>query len=67
MMENAIRSMEGKIHPQTVEDAVKDDYFFEFLNIPQKSAFLLKESSLETIILDHLQEFKDLILRTIRE
>ncbi len=56
-MENAIRSIEGKIHPQTVEDAVKDDYFFEFLDIPQKSASLLKETGLETMLLDHLQDF----------
>lgn len=56
-MENAIAVIQQKIHPQTVTDAVKDDYFFEFLNIPQQRASLLKESELETLLLDHLRDF----------
>lgn len=56
-MENAIATIQQKIHPQTVTDAVKDDYFFEFLNIPQQCASLLKESDLETLLLDHLRDF----------
>ena len=56
-MENAIATIQQKIHPQTVTDAVKDDYFFEFLNIPQQRAALLKESDLETLLLDHLRDF----------
>lgn len=56
-MENSIAIIQQKIHPQTVTDAVKDDYFFEFLNIPQQRASLLKESELETLLLDHLRDF----------
>ena len=56
-MENALATIEQKIHPQTVTDAVKDDYFFEFLNIPQQRALLLKENELETLLLDHLRDF----------
>lgn len=56
-MENAIAVIQQKIHPQTVTDAVKDDYFFEFLNIPQQRASLLKESELEALLLDHLRDF----------
>ena len=40
-MENALAVIQQKIHPQTITDAVKDDYFFEFLNIPQQRASLL--------------------------
>lgn len=56
-MENAIAIIQQKIHPQTVTDAVKEDYFFEFLNIPQQRAALLKESDLETLLIDHLRDF----------
>lgn len=56
-IENSIAIIQQKIHPQTVTDAVKDDYFFEFLNIPQQRASLLKESELETLLLDHLRDF----------
>ncbi len=56
-MENALATIQQKIHPQTVNDAVKDDYFFEFLNIPQQRASLLKEKELETLLLDHLRDF----------
>ena len=56
-MENALAAIQQKIHPQTVTDAVKDDYFFEFLNIPQQRASLLKEKELETLLLDHLRDF----------
>ena len=51
-MENALAVIQQKIHPQTITDAVKDDYFFEFLNIPQQRASLLKEKELETLLLD---------------
>lgn len=56
-MEHALTTMQQKIHPQTVTDTVKDDYFFEFLNIPQQRVLLLKESELETLLLDHLRDF----------
>lgn len=56
-MQHALAAIEQKIHPQTVTDAVKDDYFFEFLNIPQQRALLLKENELETLLLDHLRDF----------
>ena len=56
-MQHALATIEQKIHPQTVTDAVKDDYFFEFLNIPQQRASLLKENELETLLLDHLRDF----------
>lgn len=56
-MENAFATIQQKIHPQNVTDAVKDDYFFEFLNIPKQRASLLKEKELETLLLDHLRDF----------
>lgn len=56
-MEYALTAIRQKIHPQTVTDVVKDDYFFEFLNIPQQRALLLKENELETRLLDHLRDF----------
>ena len=56
-MENALAVIQQKIHPQTITDAVKDDYFFEFLNIQQQRASLLKEKELETLLLDHLRDF----------
>ncbi len=46
-----------KIHPQTITDAVKDDYFFEFLNIPPQRLSFVKEDELETLLLDHLRDF----------
>ena len=57
VMEHALTTIQQKIHPQTVTDTVKDDYFFEFLNIPQQRVLLLKESELETLLLDHLRDF----------
>lgn len=56
-IECALTTIQQKIHPQTITDVVKDDYFFEFLNIPQQRASLLKESDLETLLLDHLRDF----------
>lgn len=56
-MEHALTTIQQKIHPQNVTDTVKDDYFFEFLNIPQQRVLLLKESELETLLLDHLRDF----------
>ena len=56
-MEHALTTIQQKIHPQTVTDTVKDDYFFEFLNIPQQRVLLLKESEIETLLLDHLRDF----------
>lgn len=56
-MENALATIQQKIHPQTVSDVVKDDYFFEFLNIPQQQIALVKENELETLLLDHLRDF----------
>lgn len=56
-MEHALTTIQQKIHPQTITDTVKDDYFFEFLNIPQQRVLLLKESELETLLLDHLRDF----------
>ncbi len=56
-MENALKRIESSIHPQNVANAINDDYFFEFLNIPQQRAALLKENDLETLLLNHLQDF----------
>lgn len=56
-MEHALTTIQQKIHPQIVTDTVKDDYFFEFLNIPQQRVLLLKENELETLLLDHLRDF----------
>lgn len=56
-MEYALTAIRQKIHPQTATDVIKDDYFFEFLNIPQQRALLLKENELETRLLDHLRDF----------
>lgn len=56
-MENALSVIKQKIHPQTVADVVKDDYFFEFLNIPSQRLSLVKENELETLLLDHLRDF----------
>ncbi|WP_196213026.1 PDDEXK nuclease domain-containing protein [Bacteroides cellulosilyticus] len=56
-IEHALTTIQQKIHPQTVTDTIKDDYFFEFLNIPQQRASLLKENELETLLLDHLRDF----------
>lgn len=56
-MEKALDSIKQKIHPQTVSDAVKEDYFFEFLNLPQREQDLVKEKELETLLLDNLREF----------
>lgn len=56
-MENALAAIQQKIRPQTVTDAVKDDYFFEFLNIPRQKVALVKENELETLLLDHLRDF----------
>lgn len=52
-MEKALDSIKQKIHPQTVSDAVKEDYFFEFLNLPQREQDLVKEKELETLLLDN--------------
>lgn len=56
-MEDALAAIQQKIHPQTVTDAVKDDYFFEFLDIPRQRALPLKENELESLLLDHLRDF----------
>lgn len=56
-VENAMEVIKQKIHPQTVDDAIKDDYFFDFLNIPQQNRELLKERELETLLLDNLRDF----------
>ena len=56
-IENALSVIKQKIHPQTVTDAVKDDYFFEFLNIPPQRLSFVKEDELETLLLDHLRDF----------
>lgn len=44
-MENALTCIRQKIHPQTVRDAVKNDYFFEFLDIPQENRKFIKENA----------------------
>lgn len=54
---NAMETIKQKIHPQTAGDAVKDDYFLEFIGVPQQSVALLKEKELETLLLDNLQTF----------
>lgn len=56
-MENALATIRQKIRPQTVADAVKDNYFFEFLNIPPQQLATVRENDMETLLLDHLQDF----------
>lgn len=56
-MEKALETIKQKIHPQTVSDVVKDDYFFEFLNVPQRGQDLIKEKEQETLLLDNLRDF----------
>ncbi len=52
---NALRQIEKSIKPAKAQEAVKDFYFFEFLDLPQQA--MLDESNLETALLNHLQKF----------
>lgn len=56
-MQNSLEVIKQKIHPQSVADAIKDDYFFEFLDIPQENRKYVKEKDLETLLLDNLRDF----------
>lgn len=56
-VENAIEAIKQKIHPQVASDAVKSEYFLDFLGVPQQRSALLKENELETLLLDNLQAF----------
>lgn len=56
-MQNSLEVIKKKIHPQSVADAIKDDYFFEFLDIPQENRKYVKEKDLETLLLDNLRDF----------
>ncbi len=51
----SLRLIEQKIKPLKATDAVKDFYFFDFLNIPQSET--IDESQLEKALLDHLEKF----------
>jgi predicted nuclease of restriction endonuclease-like (RecB) superfamily len=51
----ALAQIEKAIKPAKAHDAVKDFYFFEFLELPHKE--LIEESELETALLNHLEKF----------
>ena len=47
--------LNSKIEPATVQDLVRSNYFFEFLDLPTHA--LVTESALEDALLSHLQQF----------
>jgi predicted nuclease of restriction endonuclease-like (RecB) superfamily len=51
----AFRQIEKSIKPVKAQEVIKDFYFFEFLQLPNKS--LLEESTLENALLNHLEKF----------
>lgn len=51
----SLQQIEQKIKPSKVGDAVKDFYFFDFLNLPAPET--LDEAQLETELLNHLEKF----------
>lgn len=54
-IELAFNELENKINPQTVTDAVKSIYVFDFLELP--NAHLIQENQLEEALLNHLEKF----------
>lgn len=53
--ELALEHLQSKIEPANTNDAIKSIYTFDFLGL--KSDKLLEEKELESLLLDHLQEF----------
>lgn len=51
----ALSNIQKSISPIKPSDAIKDFYFFEFLNLPNKE--FIEESDLETALLNHLEKF----------
>lgn len=51
----ALAQIEKSIKPRKAGDAVKDLYFFEFLQLPHKE--VVEESDIEQALLDHFQDF----------
>jgi predicted nuclease of restriction endonuclease-like (RecB) superfamily len=51
----ALKQIEKSIKPVTAQEAVKDFYFFEFLQLPHKE--MLEENNLENALLNHLEKF----------
>ncbi|MEO8150017.1 MAG: PDDEXK nuclease domain-containing protein [Bacteroidia bacterium] len=51
----SLDKIEKKITPAIAADAVKDYYFFEFLDLPNIE--FVEESQLETALLNHLEKF----------
>ncbi len=54
-IELAFNELENKINPQTVADAVKSIYVFDFLELP--NVHLIHENQLEEALLNHLEKF----------
>jgi predicted nuclease of restriction endonuclease-like (RecB) superfamily len=51
----SLQQIEQKIKPAKATDAIKDFYFFDFLNLPQTET--VDENQLETALLNHLEKF----------
>ena len=51
----ALAQIEKSIKPTMANEAVKDLYFFEFLQLPHKE--VIEESDIEQALLNHFQEF----------
>ncbi len=51
----SLKQIEQKIKPAKAADAIKDFYFFDFLNLPQQDT--VDETALETALLNHLEKF----------
>ena len=51
----ALAQIEKSIKPTKANEAVKDLYFFEFLQLPHKE--VIEESDIEQALLNHFQEF----------
>jgi predicted nuclease of restriction endonuclease-like (RecB) superfamily len=51
----SVQLMQQKIKPAKPADAIKDFYFFDFLQLPQSET--VNETQLETALLNHLEKF----------
>jgi len=51
----SFKQIEKKIKPVKAADAIKDFYFFDFLNLPATET--IDETDLETALLNHLEKF----------
>lgn len=54
-LENASETLIKKLHPEHPEQAVKDLYLFDFLDLPHHA--LVEENELEASLIKHLQAF----------